>query len=167
MVPLIILWILRESSQLLMVLRDTEVCCSDCRAATLGWNFQSRVSDSTWGSGRCKIQYLCGAEHASWACWTPGTTEDPLHSSRISIMVPPTMVSVIGLDLGQQPVRGSQPRARPISLIYPGPVCLVLCCLPPLSSASGHSTHTSPSFPNIPLTPCSQRASGSYRITAA
>ena len=39
--------------------------------------------------------------------------------------------------------------------------------LPPISSAPGHPTHTSPCFPTITLTPHHQRASGPHRFTAA
>ena len=74
----------------------------------------------------------------------PGTTKDAVQSRNVSIKVPHTMLLAFGLDLGQQPQRGSQPRDRPIWLISPGPVHHVLRCLPPLSSASGHPTHTSP-----------------------
>ena len=49
----------------------------------------------------------------------------------------------------------------------PGPVHSVLGCLPPISSAPGHPTHTSPCFPTITLTPHPQRASGPHRFTAA
>ena len=62
--PLFTLWILREFSQLLRVLRDTGVYCSDCEGGTLRWNFQSPVNDSAWGISRCKTHYLPGAVYA-------------------------------------------------------------------------------------------------------
>ena len=159
---LFILWILRESSQLLRVLMDTGVCCSDCEAGTRRWNFQSLDNDSTWGVSRCKTHYFHGAVYAMWVRCSPGTLEDTLRLRGVSIRVPPTTLSAIGLALSQQPVRGSQPRDPPIWLISPGPLHHVPRCLPPLSSASGDWTHTSPRFPTIPLTPRPQRASGSH-----
>ena len=44
--PLCILWILRESSQLLKVLWDTGVCCLDCGSGIRGGNFQNQINDS-------------------------------------------------------------------------------------------------------------------------
>ena len=127
------------------------------RSRNRRWNFQSPVNDSAWGISRCKTHYLPGAEYAMWVRCSPGTLEDALHLRSMSIMVPPTTLSAIGLDLGQQPVRGSQPRDLPIRQISPGPFHPVLRCLPPLSSASGHRTHTSPRFPTIPFTPRPQK----------
>ena len=167
MEPLFILWIPRESSQLLRVLRDTGMCCSDCEAEKCRWNFHSLVNDSAWVISRCKTHYLPAVVYAMWVCCSPGTAEDALRLRSVSIRGPPTTLSAIGLDLGQQPVRGSQPRDPPIQLISPGPVHPVPHCLPPISSALGHWTHTSPRFPTIPLTPRPQRASGSHRITEA
>ena len=165
--PLFILWSLREISQLLRVLRDTGLCCSDCEAGTHPWNFLSLDNDSAWGVSRCKTHYLPGAVYAMWVHCSPGTLEDALCLRGVSIRVPPTTLSAIGLALSQQPVRGSQPRDPPIRLISPGPLHPVPRCLPPLSSASGHQTHTSSRFPTIPLTPSPQRASGSHRIPEA
>ena len=145
------------------ILRDTGVCCSDCEAGTRPWNFQSLDNDSAWGISRCKTHYLPGAVYAMWVRCSPGTLEDALRLRGVSIRVPPTTWT----RFGQQPVRGSQPRDPPIRLISPGPLHPVPRCLPPLSSASGHRTHTSTRFPTIPLTPRPQRAGGSYRITEA
>ena len=124
--------------------------------------FQSLDNDSAWGISRCKTHYLHGAVYAIWVRCSPGTLEDTLRLRGVSIRVPPTTLSAIGLALSQQPVRGSQPRDPPIRLISPGPLHHVPRCLPPLSSASGDWTHTSPRFPTIPLTPRPQRASGSH-----
>ena len=96
----------------------------------------------------------------------PGTTKDAVRSRNVSIRVPHTTLLAFGLDLGQQPQHGSQPRDRPIWLISPGPVHHALCCPPTHSSASGHPTLASSHLPTIPLTPCPKRASGSHRITA-
>ena len=97
----------------------------------------------------------------------PGTTKDAVRSRNVSIRVPHTTLLAFGLDLGQQPQHGSQPRDRPIWLISPGPVHHALCCPPTHSSASGHPTLASSHLPTIPLTPCLQRASGPHRFTAA
>ena len=55
---------------------------------------------------------------AIWCSWSPGTAEDVLRSRGVSIRVPSSTLSAIGLDLGQQHVRGSQPRAVPVWLMY-------------------------------------------------
>ena len=135
------------------VLMDTGVCCSDCEAGTRRWNFQSLDNDSTWGVSRCKTHYFHGAVYAMWVRCSPGTLEDTLRLRGVSIRVPPTTLSAIGLALSQQPVRGSQPRDPPIRLISPGPLHHVPCCLPPLSQPQG-TGHTpapaslpSPSLP--------------------
>jgi len=55
---------------------------------------------------------------ATWWSWSPGTADDVLRSRGMSITVPSSTLSAIGLDLGQQHVRGSQPRAVPVWLMY-------------------------------------------------
>ena len=87
--PLFILWSLREISQLLRVLRDTGLCCSDCEAGTHPWNFLSLDNDSAWGVSRCKTHYLPGAVYAMWVHCSPGTLEDALCLRGVSIRVPP------------------------------------------------------------------------------
>ena len=56
--------------------------------------------------------------------WSTGNAEDSLQSRGVSIRVPSTTLSDIGLDLYQQHVRGSQPRAPPVQLIFQGPFTL-------------------------------------------
>ena len=59
-----------------------------------------------------------------WWSWSPGTLEDALQSRGVSIRVPSTNLSAIGLDLGQQHVRGSQRRALTVWLMSQGPFTL-------------------------------------------
>ena len=59
---------------------------------------------------------------ATWWSWRPGTMEDVLRSMDVSIRVPSTTLSAIGL--GQQPVCGSHPRALPVWLMSQGPFTL-------------------------------------------
>ena len=61
---------------------------------------------------------------ATWWSWSPGTRKDALQSRGMSIRVPSTTLLAIGLDLGQQPVRGSQPRALPVWVMSQGPFSL-------------------------------------------
>ena len=74
--------------------------------------------------GRCKTLYLPGIESGHVGNWSTGNTEDSLRSRGVSIRVPSTTLSDIGLDLYQQHVRGSQPRAPPVQLIFQGPFTL-------------------------------------------
>ena len=70
---------------------------------------------------RCKTLYLPGKESGHVGHWSTGNAEDSLQSRGVSIRVPSTTLSDIGLDLYQQHVRGSQPRAPPVQLIFQGP----------------------------------------------
>ena len=115
--------------------------------------FQSLDNDSAWGISRCKTHYLHGAVYAIWVRCSPGTLEDTLRLRGVSIRVPPTTLSAIGLALSQQPVRGSQPRDPPIRLFPQGPFTMShAVCLPFLQpQGTGHTpapaSLPSPSFP--------------------
>ena len=71
---LFILWILRESSQLLQVLMDTGVCCSDCEAGTRPWNSRAWTMTAPGGSADAKpitsmeqcMLYGCAVAQEPW-----------------------------------------------------------------------------------------------------
>ena len=57
---------------------------------------------------------------AMWGRCIVGTVKDALWSSGMSVNVLLSTLSATGIDLGQQPVHGSQPRAPPVQLISQG-----------------------------------------------
>lgn len=100
---------------------------------------------------------------ATWGRWSPGSGEAALSSRGVSLRVPPTSLSAIGLDLTQQPEPVSEPR---------GPACWADLRAPspglsgtPLFSLRPPATHQAPPPAHSALTP-PQRARESHPVTS-